>query len=178
MELWTTPLRSDFLIDRYQVCARECTFNGCPYILIYYYITIYACVPHFYYLSALIDCWSSALVSRIIYKCLNVCPFGYTDVAIGGKAELSETGLTKPVGWLLLLQLTVLSRSAVVVLLKSLVAFLCCHVAFFYYFQGVGAFIIGLSQISSFSFCPELLWSFHFCGKYLCVILWGASTCK
>ena len=27
MELWTTPLRSDFLTDRYQVCARECTFN-------------------------------------------------------------------------------------------------------------------------------------------------------
>ena len=27
MELWTTPLRSDFLTDRYQVCARECTFK-------------------------------------------------------------------------------------------------------------------------------------------------------
>ena len=35
-----------------------------------------------------------------------------------------------PVRWLLLLQLTVLSRSAIVVKSKILVAFLCCHVAF------------------------------------------------
>ena len=52
--------------------------------------------------------------------------------------------------FLLLPQLTVLSRSAIVVLLKFLMAFLCCHVAFWVISVGVGAFFIGLSQISSF----------------------------
>ena len=41
-------------------------------------------------------------------------------------------------------------KSAIVVLLKFLVAFLCCHVAFWVISVGVGAFVIGLSQISSF----------------------------
>ena len=30
MELWTTTLQSHFNIDRYQVCAHECTFNPFP----------------------------------------------------------------------------------------------------------------------------------------------------
>ena len=36
-------------------------------------------------------------------------------VNVGGKVVRTLTGLTTPVGWLLLLQLTVLSRSAIVV---------------------------------------------------------------
>ena len=57
--------------------------------LIYYYITIYVCVPHFYDLSALVDCWSSVSIRKIIYKCLNRCPFDYTAVALSGKVERS-----------------------------------------------------------------------------------------
>ena len=65
-------------------------FNGCPYIfLIYYYITIYVCVPNFYDLSALVGCWSSVSIRRIIYKFLNVCTFDYMAVAVSGKVERS-----------------------------------------------------------------------------------------
>ena len=66
-------------------------------------------------LSALVGCWSSVSIRMIIYKCLNVCPFYYTAVAVSGKAGIPCTGLTTSVGWLSLPQLTVLSRSAIVV---------------------------------------------------------------
>ena len=45
--------------------------------------------PHFYDLSALVGCWSSVSIRRIIYKFLNVCPFDYTAVAVSGKVERS-----------------------------------------------------------------------------------------
>ena len=61
--------------------------------LIYYYITIYVCVPYFYDLSALVGCWSSVSIRRI-----NVCPFDYTAVAVSGKVGCSQTGLTTPLG--------------------------------------------------------------------------------
>ena len=64
--------------------------NGCPYIfLILYDIIMYVCVPHFYNLSALVGCWSSVFIRRIIYKFLNVYPFDYTAVAVSGKVECS-----------------------------------------------------------------------------------------
>ena len=53
---------------------------------------------------------------------LNMCPFDYMAVAVIGKIERSSTVLTTPVRWLLLLQPTVLSRSAIIVCLKFLVA--------------------------------------------------------
>ena len=62
-------------------------FNGRHYIfLIYFYtsITIHICVPHFYDPSTLVGCWSSVYIRRIIYKCLNVCHFDYTAVAVSG----------------------------------------------------------------------------------------------
>ena len=42
-------------------------------------------VPHFYDLSALVGCWSSVSMRRIIYKFLNVCPFDNMAVAVSGK---------------------------------------------------------------------------------------------
>ena len=60
-----------------------------PIFLIYFYITIYVCVPHFYDLSALVDCWSSVSIRMIIYKCLNVYPFDFTAVAVSEKVEHS-----------------------------------------------------------------------------------------
>ena len=72
-----------------------------PIFLIYFYITIYVHVPYFYDLSALVGCWSSVSIRRIIYKFLNVCPFDYTAVAVSGKVERSETGLTTPIAWML-----------------------------------------------------------------------------
>ena len=68
-----------------------------------------------------------------------MCPFDYTTSAVSRKVGISQTGLTKPVGWLSSLQLTVLSRSLIVVSWKILVAFLCWHIAFFFKFS-VGGF--------------------------------------
>ena len=80
------------------------------------FIVVFFGVSHFYYLSALVGCWSSVFIRRIIYNFLNVCfPFDYTAIAVSVKVERSQAGLTIPVGWLLFLQLTVLSRSAIVV---------------------------------------------------------------
>ena len=65
---------------------------------------------------------------------------------VSGRVGIPLTGLTTRVG---LPQLTVLSNRYVI---KVLVAFLCCHVAFGFS-VAVGAFVIGLSQISSFFPC-------------------------
>ena len=46
---------------------------------------MYIRVTHFYDLSALVGCWSSVYIRRIIYKFLNVCPFDNTAVAVSGK---------------------------------------------------------------------------------------------
>ena len=45
----------------------------------------------------------------------NVFVFDYTSVPVCGKVGIPLTGLTGPVGYLSLLQMTVLSRSATVV---------------------------------------------------------------
>ena len=73
----------------YRVRVVQPTLMDVPIFLIYFYITIYVCVPHFYDLSALVGCWSSVFIRRIIYKFLNVCPFDYTAVAVSGKVERS-----------------------------------------------------------------------------------------
>ena len=64
-------------------------------ILLYYNICLYAT---FYDLSALVGCWSSVSMKRVIYNFLNVRPFDYTDVAVSEKVERSSTDLTTPVG--------------------------------------------------------------------------------
>ena len=74
---------------RIQTARSTAYFNGCLYtFLIYHYITIYVWVPHFYYLSPLVDCWSSVSLMRIIYKFCNVCPFDYTAFAVSGKVGI------------------------------------------------------------------------------------------
>ena len=111
-----TVMQLNIFVASVQTAHSTAYFNGCPYIFLKYYcITIYVCVPHFNDLSALVGCWSSVSIRRIIYKFLNVCHFDYTPVAVSGKVEPSKTGLTTPVGWLLLLQLTILSQPAIFV---------------------------------------------------------------
>ena len=39
-------------------------------------------------LFALVGCWSSAFIRRIIYKFLNVRPFDYTAFAVSGKVGI------------------------------------------------------------------------------------------
>ena len=83
--------------------------------LIYCFYHLTCLCNNFYGLSALVGCWLSAFIRRIIYKFLNVCPFDYTAFGVSGKVGIPYTSLTTPVGWLSLPQLTVLSRSAIVV---------------------------------------------------------------
>ena len=73
----------------YRLRVAQPTLMDVPIFLIYFYITIYVSVPHFYDLSVLVGCWSSVSIRRIIYKFLNVCPFDYTAVAVSGKVERS-----------------------------------------------------------------------------------------
>ena len=96
---------------RVQTALSTVYFNGRHKIVsIYFYNTLHVCAPHFYDLSTLVGCWSSVYIRKIFIKFLNVCPF-----AVSGKVGYPLTGLTTTVGWLLLLRLTVLSRSAIVV---------------------------------------------------------------
>ena len=53
----------------YRLRVAQPTLMDVPIFLIYFYITIYVCVPHFYYHSVLV--WSSVSIRRIIYKFLN-----------------------------------------------------------------------------------------------------------
>ena len=80
----------------------------------------------------------------------------YTAVALHGKAGSPYTGLTAAVGWMSLLQLDVLSHSAVVVQSKMLMAFL-WHVSlcFLEFSVCVSAFVIGLGQIFSHGSIPS-----------------------
>ena len=54
-------------------------------INVFYYICLGI---KFYDLSALVDCWSSFSIRRIIYKFFNVCPFDSMAVAVSGKVGI------------------------------------------------------------------------------------------
>ena len=49
-----------------------------------------------------------------------VCPFDYSNFVVSRKVGIPLTGLTTPVRWLLLPQMTFLSRSAIIVKSKFL----------------------------------------------------------
>ena len=80
---------------------------------------------------------------RIIYKFLNVCPFDYTAVAVSGKVERSS-GVT-------VVTLTDRPKSVrnhcVIEVFGGVLVLSRCFLDFS---VGVGAFVIGLSQIYSF----------------------------
>ena len=128
-----------------------------PIVLIYFYITIYVCVPHFYDLSVFVGCWSSVSIRRIIYKFLNVCPFDYTAVAVSGKVELVNR--FNHTSWVTAVTPTdrpkSIRNSCVIKVFGGVLmlsrCFLDCSV-------GVGVFVTGLSQ--------TLMSSFH---RHLCL---------
>ena len=51
----------------------------------------------FYDLSALVDCWSSFSIRRIIYNFFNVCPFDNMAVVLVSKRLVGRLGSRKPV---------------------------------------------------------------------------------
>ena len=58
------------------------------FILLYCFYYLTYLFYSFYGLSALVDCWSSAFIRRIIDKDLNVCLFDYTTFAVSGKVGI------------------------------------------------------------------------------------------
>ena len=66
----------------YRLRVAQPTLMDVSIFLIYYYITKYVCVPHFYDLSALVDCWFSVSFRSIIYKffkCVSFWLYGCCD---------------------------------------------------------------------------------------------------
>ena len=102
----------------------------------------------FYDLSAWNGCWFDVYIRRFIYKFLNVCPLDYTAVAGSGKFgpinQVNYTSLGAVV------TPTDRPKSVRVFNRTFLWRCLCCHFAPFDISVGVWAFVIGLSQISSF----------------------------
>ena len=78
---------------------------------------------------------------------LHICALDYTTVVVSLRGLIPLTGLTTPVRWLSLPQMTVLSRNfGGVFVLSGCVLDL---------YVGVGGFVIGVSQI--FSFSPSII---------------------
>ena len=55
----------------YRLRIEQPTLMDVPRYFLIYFITIHVCEPHFYDLSALVGCWFSVSIRRIIYKFLN-----------------------------------------------------------------------------------------------------------
>ena len=81
---------------------------------------------------------SISTFSIFILNSFLVRPFDYTAFAVNWNIGIPWTGFTSPVWWLLLLQLTVFSRSATAVYSNILVAFLCFHVPFCFFLFSIG----------------------------------------
>ena len=125
-----------------------------PYIFLLYniYHLCFTCVD-FYDLSTWGGCWFVVYIRRFIYKFLNVCPFDYTAVARSGK--VGPVNQVNQTSWVAVVTPTDRPKSVhnrcVIELFVELIVLSLCP---FHIFAGVGAFVIGLSQISSFfSYC-------------------------
>ena len=121
------------------------------YIFLLYniYHLCFTCI-NFYDLSACGGCWLVVYIRRFIYKFLNVCPFDYTAVA--GSWKVGAVNQVNHTSWVAVVTPTDRPRS----IRNCCVIEHFCGIVFvlslcpFDISVGVGAFVIGLSQISSF----------------------------
>ena len=81
----------------------------------YIIINVNICILNIHDLSARDGCWSLVSIWRFLYEYINVCPFDCKAVSGSGKVRPLNLRFTTQVGWLVSLQLTVLSRSLIVV---------------------------------------------------------------
>ena len=111
------------------------------------YHLCFTCID-FYYLSAWGGCWFVVYIRRFIYKFLNVCPFDYTAVA--GSGKVGSVNQVNHTSWVAVVTPTdgpKLARNRCVMeLFCGVVMLSLCPIDIS---VGVGAFVIGLSQISS-----------------------------
>ena len=101
----------------------------------------HAC-SRFYDIYALAVCWSQVSIRRIIYEFLNQCPLDCNVVAGSGKFW-PRNRLTTLVGLLDLLQLTIVSRSVILVLSNGFMLFVYCCFDLHPFSVGKGAFLVG-----------------------------------
>ena len=118
------------------------------FLLYHIYHLCFTCID-FYYLSASGGCWFDVYIRRFTYKFLNVCPFDYTAVA--GSGKVGPVNQVNHTSWVAVVTPTdrpksVRNRCLIELFLALFVLSLCP----FDISMGVGAFVIGLSQISSF----------------------------
>ena len=125
--------------------------GGCLHIcLIYGFYHLTSLCNNSYGLSALVGCWYSIFIRRIVYKFLNACPFDYTAFAVSWKVEILLSGLTTPVGWLSLPPTDrpkSIRKRCVIEVVGAVCLLSCCFLCFY---VCVRDFVTGLGQISSF----------------------------
>ena len=118
------------------------------FLLLYHIFHLcFTCID-FYDLS-IWDGWVVVYIRRCIYKFLNVCPFDFTVVA--GSGKVGPVNQVNDTSWVAVVTPTdcpksVRNRCVIELFVALFVLSLCPFDISF----GVGAFIIGLSQISSF----------------------------
>ena len=120
------------------------------YIFLLYniYHLCFTCID-FYDFSAWGGCWFVVYIRRFIYKFLNVCPFDYTAVAESGK--VGPVNQVNHTSWVALVTPTDRPKSVHNrCVIELFVALLVLSLSPFVISVGVGAFVIGLSHISSF----------------------------
>ena len=121
------------------------------FLLYYIYHLCFTCID-LYDLSAWGGCWFVVYIRRFIYKFLNVCPFDYTAVA--GNGKVGPVNQVNHTSWVAIVtptdRPTSVRNRCVIELFCGLFVLSLCP---FDISVGVGAFVVGLSQISSvFSF--------------------------
>ena len=118
------------------------------FLLYHIYHLCFTCID-FYDLSALGGCWFDVYIRKFIYKFLNVCPFDYTAVA--GSGKVGPVNQANHTSWVAVVIPTDRpSRSATAVKSNFFVALFVLSLWPFDISVGVGAFVIGLSQMSYF----------------------------
>ena len=117
------------------------------FLLYYIYHLCFTCID-FYDLSAWGDCWFVVYIRRFICKFLNVCPFDY--MAVAGSGKIGPVNQVNHTSWVAVVTPTDRPKSvhnrSVIELLCGVVLSLCPYDIS----VSVWAFVIGLSQISSF----------------------------
>ena len=118
------------------------------FLLYHIYHLCFTCID-FYDLSAWDGCWFDVYIRRFIYKFLNVCPFDYTAVA--GSGKVGPVNQVNHTSWVAVVTPTDRPKSVRNrCLIELFCGVVCVITALFDISVGVGAFVIGLSQISSF----------------------------
>ena len=132
------------------------------FLLYHIYHLCFTCID-FYDLSAWGGCWFDVYIRRFIYKFLNVCPFDYTVVA--GSGKVGPVNQVNHTSWVAVVTPTDRPKSVRNrCLIELFCGVVCVVTAPFDISVGVGAFVIGLSQISSFlslylHLFPAAVWS-------------------